>query len=252
MTSKKSYMNTRSLVLVSFMIFLMIACEKSTNSSESASTGKGGSLARFATVGNYLYLVDYATIEIYDISTSIAFKRKSVFVGFAIETIFPYKDKLFIGSRDGMFIFSIADPKTPVKLGTARHLRSCDPVVADDNLSYVTLRGGPCGPAVDGLYIYDVKEVMNPKQLSLLELSNPSGLGVKDSVVFVCRGQYGLTAVNAKDPFHPKEMYTINDANFTDVIQYENLLICYVSDGLLLYDISNLKSIVKMGNVSYQ
>jgi hypothetical protein len=233
------------------MFFLIIACEKSNNSAESASTGKGGSLARFAIVGNYLYLVDYATIEVYDISTSIAFKRKGVFVGFAIETIFPYKDKLFIGSRDGMYIYSIADPKRPEKLSTARHLRSCDPVVADGNLSYVTLRGGPCGPAIDGLYIYDVKDITNPSQLSLLELSNPSGLGVKDSVVFVCRGQYGLTAVNAKDPSHPKEMYTINDANFTDVIPYENILICYVSDGLLLYDISNLKNIVKVGNVSY-
>ena len=135
-------MYTRSLILISFIFFLIIACEKNTNSTDTSSTGKGGSLARFTIVGNYLYLVDYATLEVYDISTTYAFKRSSVFVGFSIETIFPYKDKLFVGSRDGMFIYSLADPKKPVKIGAARHLRSCDPVVGNDTLSFVTLRSG--------------------------------------------------------------------------------------------------------------
>jgi hypothetical protein len=82
-------------------------------------------------------------------------------------------------------------------------------------------------------------------------MTNPLGLGLKDSVVFVCRGPYGLTAVNVKNPSQPKELYTINDADYVDVIPYENLLICYVTNGLLLYDIANLKSIVKIGNVGY-
>jgi hypothetical protein len=249
----KNNMHVRQLIVLGFLFLVMISCEK--NNSEAAdatSTGKGGSMARFTIAANHLYLVDYSTIEIFDISGVTAVWKNKVFNGFGIETIFPYKDKLFIGSRDGMFIYSITDPAKPVMLGSARHVRSCDPVVADDKNSYVTLRGGnACGPAQDGLYIYDIKDIMNPKQLSLLPLQSPFGLGLKDSVVFVCRGSYGLTAVNVKNPSLPKEMYTVKDANFVDVITMDQLLICYVTDGLLLYDISNLEKIEKLGNMKY-
>ena len=36
-----------------------------------------------------------------------------------------------------------------------------------------------------------------------------------------------------------------------DVIPYGNLLICYVSTGILIYDASDLKNIVKLGAVNY-
>jgi len=246
-------MHIRQLILLSFLFLLIVSCEKNNSAAaDGSSSGKGGSMARFAIAANHLYLVDYGTLEVYDITGTSAVKKKSMEVGFGVETIFPYKDKLFIGSRDGMFIYSIADPSNPIKLGSALHVRSCDPVVANDNYSYVTLQGsGFCGAAQDGLYIYDIKDVMNPKQLSLLPLQSPFGLGLKDSVVFICRASLGLTAVNVKDPSKPKELYTVKDATYVDVIPIDQVLICYVTDGLLLYDISNLEKIVKLGSVKY-
>ena len=231
---------------------ILISCDKGMTSSADSGTGTGGSMARFTIVGNYLYLVDYSNLEVYDISLGYARKKSSVFIGFMIETIFPYNDKLFIGSRDGMFIYSLSDPKRPQKIGAARHLRSCDPVVANDSVSYVTLRSGQaCGVVTDGLYIYDIKDISNPKLLNLMQLSTPYGLGLKDSVVFVCRDAAGLTAVNVKNPSNPKELYTIKDGEFIDVIPYENLLICYVKSGLLLYDVSNPARIMKVANMMY-
>ena len=246
-------MHIRNWIVFGILFILIISCEKNNSAAaDASSTGKGGSMARFTIASNHLYLVDYSNIEVYDISGGTAVKKNRISVGFGVETIFPYKDKLFIGSRDGMFIYSIADPSLPKLLGSALHVRSCDPVVADDNYSYVTLQGsGRCGAAQDGLYIYDIKDVMKPKQLSLLPLNSPFGLGLQDSVVFICRGSNGLTAVNVKNPSNPKVMYTMNDATYIDVIPYDQLLICYVSDGLLLYDISNLEKIIKMGNVNY-
>jgi len=235
------------------MFVVIVSCEKNTaNSADAASTGKGGSMARFTIAANHLYLADYNTIEVYDISGGTATKKTSVQVDWGVETIFPYKDKLFIGSVNGMFIYSIADPSNPVKLGSALHVRSCDPVVADDKYSYVTLRGsGTCGAAEDGLYIYDITDVLKPKQLSLLRLQSPYGLGMKDSVMFVCRASNGLTAVNVKDPSNPKVMYTVKDGNFIDVIPIDQLLICYVLNGILLYDASDPGKIVKLGNMNY-
>jgi hypothetical protein len=46
-------------------------------------------------------------------------------------------------------------------------------------------------------------------------------------------------------------MYTMKDGNFIDVIPIDDLLVCYVLDGLLLYDISDPGKITKLGNLNY-
>jgi hypothetical protein len=191
-------------------------------------------------------------IKVFDITNPASpVEKTQVVVGFAIETIFPYKDKLFIGAPTGLFIYSIADPAAPVKLGSVQHLRSCDPVVSNDTISYVTLNGSnPCGPAESGLYIYDIKNISSPTLLKLLPLSSPYGLGLADSVVFVCRGNYGLSAINIKKPSDPKIIYTKNDGYYMDVIPYDNMLICYVNAGILIYDISDLRNISKIGEIN--
>ena len=242
------------LLLTVSVSLIITACTKDAASADMASaTGTGGSLARFTIAANHLYLADYSTVEVYDLADPVnPVKKTSVNVGFGVETIYPYQDKLFIGSNTGMFIYSIANPSSPVKLGEARHVRSCDPVVANNTTAYVTLRGGsPCGPAEDGLYIYDITNITAPVQKNLFSLSNPNGLGLKDSVVFVCRGTQGMTLVNVKNPSSPKMMYTITDGNYLDVIPCDNLAICYISTGLLIYDISNLNQVVKVGTINY-
>jgi hypothetical protein len=236
------------------MLLLATSCSKESASSADAAsaTGQGGSMARFTISGNYLYLADWNSLRVFDITDpASAIEKPMVNVGFGVETIFPYKDKLFIGSSVGMYVFSIANPATPVKLGSALHLRACDPVVSNDTVSYVTLQGSPrCGPAESGLYIYDIKNISTPSLIKLLPLFNPHGLGLVDSVVFVCQGTQGLTAVNVKKPAEPKIMYTKRDADYIDVIPYDNMLICYVKSGIMIYDISNLRNISKIGEVN--
>ncbi len=58
--------------------------------------------------------------------------KGSIDVGFSIETIYSYKDKLFIGPSTAMYVYSLTDPAHPDKLGQAQHVRACDPVVAND------------------------------------------------------------------------------------------------------------------------
>lgn len=250
-------MNVIKTLIICAIGLLFFACEKDSNSTAArdynSGSGTGGSLARFTIVGKYLYIADFATLNIYDISDPESPRLyKTVDVGFGVETIFPYKDKIFIGSRDGMYIYGFNRYGFFSKFGEARHVRSCDPVVANDTAAYVTLRSGnACGVGEDGLYIYDIRKVKNPVQKSLLRISQPLGLGLKDTVVFVCRMQEGLTLVNVKNSSDPKEMYTIKEADYRDVIPYDDLLICYVSTGLLLYDISNLNDVKQVGHVKY-
>ena len=249
-------MNFQNTLIASCLaICLFTGCNKDSSSADanSASTGTGGSLARFTIAGNYLYLADYSSLKVFDISNPQApVTKPEVPVGFNVETIFPYKDKLFIGSTQGMFIYSLANPAAPTKLGSVLHIRSCDPVVANDSVSYSTLQGGSrCGPAKSGLYVYNIKNITTPVLLKLLPLTTPFGLGLKDSVVFVCRGAAGLSAVKVKDPANPAVMYTKTDANYMDVIPYDNMLICYVTTGIVIYDASNPGNIVKVGTVNY-
>src|SRR5258705_13391206 len=179
-------------LLIGFCLamFLFTACNKESASSapDAASTGTGGSLARFTISGNYLYLADYAWLKVFDISNpGNPVERPEVPVGFAVETIFPYKDKLFIGSKQGMFVYSLTDPGAPSKLGSVLHIRSCDPVVANDSISFSTLQGGSrCGPAESGLYVYAIRNITTPVLKKLLPLSTPYGLGLQGSVVVIC------------------------------------------------------------------
>lgn len=238
---------------IATLALLAVSCAKD-GMSDTSGSGIGGSLARFTIAANHLYLADASDLHVYDLSNpENPVKKESIYVDWAVETIFPYGNQLFIGSRNGMYIYSIANPAKPVKLGQALHLRACDPVVAKDTFAYVTLQGGSaCGSATDGLYIYNVSKVTEPKQLSLLEMSTPLGLGLKDSVLFICRRTNGLSVVNVKDPVKPQIMYTRTDApEYRDVIRIENTLICYVNTGLLLYDVSNLNNIVKIGDMLY-
>ena len=247
-------MRFNDIVLLSLFVMVLAACSKETASGDSAApAGRGGSLARFTVSGNYLYLADYNTLEVYDItSPAAAVKVRSVPIGFGVETLYPYGDKLFIGAQEGMYIYSLAVPDNPQKLGEARHVRTCDPVVANDTTAYVTLRGsGNCGAATDGLYTYDIKTITAPVQKSLLPLSTPYGLGLQDTVVFICRSTGGLTAVNVKAAAAPKEMYTLKDGDYMDVIPYGDVLICYVRTGIILYDMTNLNSLVRLSTFNY-
>src|SRR6186997_818843 len=140
-----------------FILSALISCTKETASAD-ASTGAGGSTARFTIAGNYLYVVDNVSLKAFDISsnTTPAYKSRTE-IGINIETIFPYEDKLFIGSSSSMYIYSLTDPDHPQKLARADYTirMSCDPVIAKDSVAYATLRAnGPCGGSQSALVVY--------------------------------------------------------------------------------------------------
>lgn len=228
--------------LFGVILLLVAGCTKEgvTNNNASSTSGTGGSLARFTIAQGRLYVVDNTNLYTYDLSNpSNPSLVNTLVIGGSVETIFPYKDKLFIGSANGMYIYSISNPNTPVKLGAALHVRSCDPVVANDSVAFVTLTGGFCGPATDGLYIYDIKNILQPVLKKLLPTETPYGLALRDTVLYVCGRQKGLKVFNVTNAYNPVLKNTLTGETFMDVIPFSNLLICYVNTGILLYDISS-------------
>jgi len=229
-----------ALVLLS----ALISCTKeSAGVNGAASIGAGGSTARFTIAGNYLYVVDNLSVKAFDISTnnSPVYKSKTE-VGINIETIFPYQDKLFIGSSSTMYIFSLADPSRPTLLGKAEYTirMSCDPVVARDSVAYATLRANSsCGGGQSALVVYNIKNLSSPQLMRTVSLFGPYGLGIKSNALYVCEGYGGIQIYNTTNAYNPVFVSTINITStaFYDVIPYGNILIAQVNDGFILYDI---------------
>lgn len=246
MTALKYY--KMKIKLITFTVILVIAtcvgfvsCTKEGALASNASAGKGGSLTRFTITGNYLYAVDNHYLYAYSLINPT--KPEKVYtspLNFDIETIYPYNNYLFLGTKTGLYIYSIDTASKPRLIGEAKHARSCDPVVANDSVAFVTLKGSNnCGPAISGLYIHDIKNITQPILKKTVELPNPVGLGLQDSVLYVCCGNAGLKVFNVNKPYSPGLISTQSDGVYIDVIPYNGTLICFVEDGIILYDITN-------------
>ena len=232
---------TALLFILLFTAVIFYACSKESNTAAAdATTGKAGSLARFTITGNYLYAV--SSHNLYAYSLTQPDKPELVYtspMNFDIETIYPYNNHLFLGTKTGLYIYSLAKPEQPELVGEAKHARSCDPVVANDSVAFVTLKSeSGCGPAESGLYIHNIHNLMTPELKKMVPLPNPVGLGLQDSILYVSCGTAGLKVFNVSKPYEPALLATKTDADFVDVIPYNGILICFVRNGLLLYDIT--------------
>lgn len=223
----------------------------STVAAASGGAGVGGSLAKFTIVGNYLYVVDNHSLYTYNITNPVnPVKTNTNSSLFDVETIYPFNNRLFIGSKTGLYIYSIDTPSVPSRLAEAKHGRSCDPVVANDSIAFVTLKGNSfCGPATSGLYVHRITNILQPTLIKTIPINSPEGLSLKDSVLYVCCNNEGLKVFNVKNPANPTAITTVAGENFRDAIAYNNLLVCFVTNGLSLYNIANPLSPVLLKHI---
>lgn len=213
----------------------------SSSANKNSGAGTGGSMARFAIQANHLYTVTQSSLQVLNINNQFNPKYlKTVDLGWGIETIFPFKDRLFIGSQTGMFIFSIANPAQPVKEGTFNHARVCDPVIADDDYAYVTLRSGSiCQGFTNQLDVVDIRNVNSPTLVKTYPLFNPHGLSKDGDLLMICDGSEGIKVFNAAKANDVKLLSKVSLANTYDVICYNGIAIVSAKDGLYQYDYAN-------------
>ena len=215
-----------------------------TGGSTGAAAGKGGSMARFTISGNHLYTVSLSDLQVFDISNEAdPRKGQKVNLGWGVETIFPYNNKLFIGTTTGMHIYDNSNPVSPVHLSTYAHVRSCDPVVVEGDLAWVTLRSGnACAGFTNQMDVINISDPKNPKLVKTYPMQNPHGLGIDRSALFLCEGSYGLKVFDITDHLkvdqNLKAHFTGHDA--FDVIPLGTSLLLIGKDGLYQYDYSNI------------
>jgi hypothetical protein len=205
-------------------IFILIAftitsCNDDISSNDAAlDVGQGGSLATFTILNDYLYTVDNQNLNVFNISTTNnPVLVNTVFIGFDIETLISYKNVLYIGSRNGMFIYDTVNPEAPKQLSAVQHFTACDPVIANDTHAFVTLDTSlGCGTDISALQIYDIKDLTNPILISQRNLLAPKGMGLYGKYLFVCDDEVKIFDIS--DPENSKLVHSINTAAFDVII----------------------------------
>lgn len=226
-----------------------------SNDISTSNTGVGGSLARFTITDDYLYTINEYSMKLFDITTlESPIEGNRVDLGWGIETIFPYEDKLFLGARSGMHIYDNSNPSLPSYISTYAHANTCDPVVVQGNYAYVTLRSGTeCETFTNQLDVIDISDVTYPKLVKSYEMYNPHGLGVNGTCLFIAEGDQGLKVFDISDVnkigdnliAHHKNVHAL------DVIPLNDVLFMIGNDGLYQYDYNCGNQFEYLSSINY-
>lgn len=225
-----------------------------TADSWSGGAGVGGSMARFMLNRQYLYLIAKPQIlKTVDVENENKMKvMDSIDVPRFMETLFRLEDKLFIGTTTGMLIFDIEDPVKPRQISEYDHITACDPVVADENYAYVTLRTGTmCMNGDNLLEVIDISSIENPFLVKSYPMHNPHGLGIDNDMLFICDGDAGLKVYDKTDPLkiHLNKIAHFPEFNTYDVIPYNDILMLVGADGIYQYYYKDPENLVQISHI---
>jgi len=214
------------------------------------SYGSGGSMARFTLMEGHLFAVDQNTLRVFDVVNPAEPKFvKPIDLGWGIETIFPFQQKLFIGSNRGMHIYDASTPSAPTRMAVYEHVLSCDPVVVNEEHAFVTLRSGNfCVNGVNELHVIDIKDPYQPKLKKAYPMLNPHGLGLAEQFLYVAEGKHGLKSFNVKDvlSIDKNQLEFLPSMKSVDLIPGPKSLIVIGPDGVCQFDYSNPAALKKL------
>lgn len=220
---------------------------ESNNQNIVDASGLGGSMARFAITDNSLYAIDEWQMYVINIENlADPIKGNTVNIGWGIETIFPYKQHLFIGANNGMHIYDNTDPSAPSYLSTFMHFTACDPVVVNDQYAFVTLRTGNfCNGTINQLDVVNIEDLARPYLIKSYQMENPHGLGIDNNTLFLCEGEFGLKVFDIDDitGIDDNIIKHIDNVHAFDVIPFQNNLIMIGENGLHQYDYTDRENL---------
>ncbi len=219
-------------------------------------SGTGGSLARFTIAHEHLYIINDRDLIAYAIEGQCPERMETTYVTWAIETIFPYENFLFIGANNGMYIYDASTPSQPTYVSEFRHANACDPVFVKDDIAYVTLRDGTaCQNFTNQLEIVDVSDIRNPELIATHEMEHPHGLSVRDDVLYICEGQHGLKAFNTTDlvGLNDNQLSHLKGIHAIDAISLSSdHLLVIGDDGLYQFNTNNPLDIEELSYLAVQ
>jgi hypothetical protein len=220
----------------------------------SAGAGTAGSMARFMLNGEFLYLIAHPwmlkTVDIESAGTMNIVD--SVEVPRTMETLFRLENMMFVGTTTGMLIYDVTDAGKPRQISSYDHITACDPVVADGEYAYVTLRtGNRCANGQNLLEIIDISSPANPYLVKSYPMFNPHGLGIDGNLLFICDGAAGLKIYNKTDPLDILNNKLAHYTDFVtfDVIPMNGILMLVGETGIYQYNYSDPQNIIQISHI---
>jgi len=192
-------------LMASLLMVVIQGCYQGNDTPANSGTGIGGSTARFTIQKNHLITIENHQVKVFSLSQPMTPVHIAAFdTRITMETIFPQgEERIFIGTNDGTIIMDHSETGILQEVAFVSHFRSCDPVVAQGNYMYVTLRdGNGCGVFtnnVNQLMVFDITDVQHPELVTQININRPYGLGIQDSNLFVCYAN-GVQQYDISDP----------------------------------------------------
>ena len=238
--------------------------DDSATFAESGASPLSGSYSRTLAVDDFLYAVDATSVITFDLADRddpVEVGRENV--GLAIETIYHHDGNLFIGSREGMYTYSITDDGTPARRGRFDYntlrlpVEPCDPVVADANTAYATLytddavETGGCGRTtqVQSLVVMDITDLEEPTLVNTYDVETPRGLALAGDHLYVCNDDAGITVMDVADPARAQAVNFVAGLEAWDAIVQGDVLLVVGTEELVQFDISDRADPVELSRL---
>lgn len=120
-----------------------------------------------------------------------------------LETIFPYGDKVFIGSNDQVYFLGFDGDNKLDLLSSYRHITACDPVVAANGIAFSTLRNTGCRFNSDEvLDVIDISNIENPQLIKSYQTGSTLRTDSKWAKSFCLRKGWGGYAWHQRSSKH--------------------------------------------------
>jgi hypothetical protein len=244
----KNMKNMKYIKLL-FLTFLFFSCQKDVQIGGGNTVGTGGSLARFAIVGDMMYIATTDSLKTYSIANTldprfVNGQKIGWNNGGDIETIFAFNNRLFVGSRTGLFLYSFKSGSIPKYEGQFQHGWGCDPVVANDSLAFVTIRNGNTCRGLrqfNQLDVLDVKDINYPKLLKSYPMTFPAGVGLDGKTLFVCDD--GIRIFDISNPLSMTQLKYLPKLDALDVIPASGTLLIIGAKKMTQLDYRDLNNI---------
>lgn len=229
-----------------------VSTTATTDGANFGEVSTAGSMTRFLPIDRYLYTINFNELVLFSIAEDYRPSRFArLDTGTQAETLFQLNDLLFVGSTTGMLMYDVSSPSNPDYINSINHFRSCDPVVADTDYAYVTLRGGTnCFTETNELQIIAISDPQNLEVVSRQVMFNPHGLAIHEDFLIVCDGGAGLKVLNVEDRVNPEVVTTESIPFAYDIIvDYPNAVV--VGEGVIYqYNLSTLPEITKTAELT--
>lgn len=234
------------LLSIALTVALLGCNESGTSSGASPASaeaqGLRGSTARMALIDNFLYTISGNVIQLFNVEDgSNPELWTSVQLDFGIETLFPYGNFLLVGADNGVFILDNSDRASPELIGEFIHATAVDPVVARDDIAYVTLSRDPAefpNENTDRMDVVDISDPVNPQLIHTVDMQGPRGLALDGERLHVCDGEGGIKTFSLENPREPTLQFVLPNDRCIDMILANDVLITISEEDISQYDVT--------------